>query len=543
MRNGSLKGVFSTSALELGVDLPDLDVCILAGLPGSKMSFLQRAGRVGRDQSQGVVLMFPSEKFSDQYYLAHPKKYFQRPLESCKIHIDNWKLLVSHIACALSEGGNWKDPELDSDIFGEDFCQWAKRVDELDEEIINLPEPHSSVSLRGIDDPTYTLELPERELGQVTYSQLLRETYQDAIYLHQGKRYKVKRIMHSTRQVKLEPDLGRTVTFPICHASVNDRPDPLRLKEWEGGNVQLHHTMLTVSTFTDGYRVRQGDKWLGNYSYPSSLKRRMVTEGVWLRLADSSAGRSGLNALAHAIANTYLLTELFEPSDLATHTVVTTTKDGSTRIYFYDTVSGGLGVSQGIYATFLELLEKARQKLLPEGCKHCDQDPEAFDRGCPSCIATNRLYEDNEHLSKKEGLMLCDELIEIFRRKPQRDITFNAWKRRQSGGLIAAPLALEDDELEEIVEIAEKNSVYVYKPGSKVLVSTAKRTFEIIHDELEDTKVYYQAKRDDGTRVRLPHSDKLILQEGEGQWVCLGCGTTMEQMEARCPVCGTELAG
>lgn len=543
MRNKTLRGVFSTSALELGVDLPDLDVCILAGLPNSKMSFLQRAGRVGRHpNSEGIVLLFPSESFVDQYYLNNPDKYFERPVESCKIHLDNRMLLVSHLACALVESGSWRDPDLAPDIFGEDFCELAKRVDEIDEDIINNPEPHSCFSLRGIDDPTYELFLPERKLGELNHSQLMREAYPEAVYLHQGRRYRVKRIYHHTRQIKIDPERSPVITFPICHASVIDRRNStFRFKDWEDGKVKLFHTMLNVTTSTDGYRIKIGDNWT-NHKYSTPINRRVITEGVWLRFEEKYS-RSGLNALAHAVANTYLLTELFEPQDLATHAVVNTKSDGSSRIYFYDTVSGGLGISQGIYDNLLELLKLARHKLLPDGCNHCSDDPEEFDRGCPSCIATNRLFVERAHLSKKEGLAICDALIATLSREPQRSYELDLWKRRQTGRLVSTQPVAEPDEEIEIEEIKPKNLASVFRPGARIILSVANRSFTVKDIDFDENKVFYKATRDDGTEVRLPHSDKLTLEAGERSWLCLGCGTTMDEKIEQCPVCGIELAG
>ena len=145
--------------------------------------------------------------------------------------------MVSHLACALVESGSWRDPDLAPDIFGEDFCELAKRVDEIDEDIINNPEPHSCFSLRGIDDQP-TSCFARKKTGRAEPQPAHAEAYPEAVYLHQGRRYRVKRIYHHTRQIKIDPERSPVITFPICHASVIDRRNStFRFKDWEDGKL------------------------------------------------------------------------------------------------------------------------------------------------------------------------------------------------------------------------------------------------------------------------------------------------------------------
>lgn len=127
LRSGDLKGVIATSALELGVDLPNLDIRVLLGLPSTKCSLLQQAGRVGR-ASRGAVVILKTKNAFDNYYFNHPPELFNKPLELLVLHLENQPLMISHYACARAESGNFDNPGLDMDIFGQPFIRLAHKI-------------------------------------------------------------------------------------------------------------------------------------------------------------------------------------------------------------------------------------------------------------------------------------------------------------------------------------------------------------------------------------------------------------------------------
>lgn len=103
LADGSLLGVISTSALELGIDIGNLDICILVGYPGSMMATWQRAGRVGRSQQESLVVLVGHEDALDQYFMRHPDDFFSRDVEAIVLNPDNPTIIKQHLTCAAAE--------------------------------------------------------------------------------------------------------------------------------------------------------------------------------------------------------------------------------------------------------------------------------------------------------------------------------------------------------------------------------------------------------------------------------------------------------
>jgi DEAD/DEAH box helicase domain-containing protein len=103
LSSGDLLAVVSTSALELGIDIGSLDICILVGYPGTIMSTWQRAGRVGRDGKDSALILVAHEDALDQYFINHPDVFFSMPPEKAMINPDNAAILERHLECAAAE--------------------------------------------------------------------------------------------------------------------------------------------------------------------------------------------------------------------------------------------------------------------------------------------------------------------------------------------------------------------------------------------------------------------------------------------------------
>jgi DEAD/DEAH box helicase domain-containing protein len=103
LASGKLLGVITTSALEMGIDIGELDVCILVGYPGSHISTWQRGGRVGRAGRPSGIFLVAQPDALDQYFLGHPDRFFERPLEAAVADPDNPKIVGPHLVCAAAE--------------------------------------------------------------------------------------------------------------------------------------------------------------------------------------------------------------------------------------------------------------------------------------------------------------------------------------------------------------------------------------------------------------------------------------------------------
>ena len=210
LRDGSIRGVVSTNALELGVDIGQLDAAVLAGYPGTIASALQQAGRAGRRANVSAALIVASAAPLDQFIITHPRYFFERSPEHGLVAPDNLIILSNHLKCAAFE--------LPFEA-GEQFGRFAQ-TDELLEALVdegllskqaaprpNLPDryfwladqyPASGISLRtGTADTIVILDQTEtraRSIGQIDRDSASALVHEGAIYIHEGQSFIVNRL-------------------------------------------------------------------------------------------------------------------------------------------------------------------------------------------------------------------------------------------------------------------------------------------------------------------------------------------------------------
>jgi DEAD/DEAH box helicase domain-containing protein len=548
LRLGDLNGVFSTSALELGVDLPSMEYCILIGIPASAMSFWQRVGRVGRSQHQvGKVIIFPGDNAIDDYYKEHPEKLFERELEKLVLHLDNRQLLLSHFACARAESGDFDNPNLNAEIFGQEFIDLAQKVTEIDiaDDILITPDPHFKVGLRGIDDPSFEIFTlgGEHKLGTITWSQILREAYPQAVYRHMGETYRVDRILTRDQLLKVKKERASAKTSPVGYIHVKEKTGSggviYRKTSW-GNLLEMWHTSVLVVTRTTGYREKIGENW-HQEKYPQPLQRRVLSEGVWLKFPREfgQPSRAALNALAHALSNTYAIYQPCDPNEMATHCTTAGNGNDSSILYIFDTTSGGLGITQGVFDYFPDLLKQAR--LLLERCDHCDPAPDAFDRGCPACIQVPRWFEDNESLSKSAALELLEKIEDILAHKKPSITIAQAYKDRSLGHFTTLSASV-NEEIQEVTDLMPITKKAAYALGSTIALRSG-LTGTVVNRRIQNNGVQYDLKLTDDRIINvLDMGNNLRLETGAMQLICLSCGNDqLSETDSSCAICGINL--
>jgi len=224
LSDGSLQGVVSTSALELGMDIPHLDTVVLVGVPRSSTSLQQRIGRVGRTRP-GRVLVMHSGDLLDEAVFAAPEKLLDRPPAEGALYLANPYIQYIHALCLARAGGEHEqaggssdpDVEFTSPVpWPEGFmelCQ-AERIGQIPAELQPMKSeagdtPHYTFPLRDVE-PQFQIEQSQGPIrhgrGSVSYSQALRETYPGAIYYYTAQPYRVLSISPGTRKVVVRPD-------------------------------------------------------------------------------------------------------------------------------------------------------------------------------------------------------------------------------------------------------------------------------------------------------------------------------------------------
>ena len=295
LREGSVRGVVATNALELGVDIGQLGAAVLAGYPGTIASAWQQAGRAGRRNDTSVAVMVASAAPLDQYLVTHPRYFFERSPEHGLIAPDNVVILTNHLKCAAFEL-----PFEANASFGS-----VGRVDEFldvlaEEGLVHRSGKHwrwvadsypaQGISLRsGADDTIVILSRPEgavSTIGQMDRLSAPAFIHSGAIYLHEGQQYLVEQLDWEAGQALVKP--VQVDYYTDASVSSNVRVLEESARQELGSTVRSHGQVLITSLVT-GYRkiklyTHEVLGW-GEVTWP---EQEMRTSAYWLTISQSA---------------------------------------------------------------------------------------------------------------------------------------------------------------------------------------------------------------------------------------------------------------
>jgi DEAD/DEAH box helicase domain-containing protein len=228
LSDGSIQGVISTNALELGIDIGGLDACIIDGYPGTIMSARQQAGRAGRGTKESVVALVASSNALDQYYMRYPKDFFERNCEEAVLNASNPYIQAGHVLCAAKE---IPLTGVDEKYFGKGFTGLVEFLEGEgfltggDCKTTEDEYPHGRVSIRGIDSAAYSIfrfngvkKIPiEKNLEK---SLAFKEAFEGAIYLHMGTPYQVIKVDHTKREIQVEETKAEYYTKSLVNSEI-----------------------------------------------------------------------------------------------------------------------------------------------------------------------------------------------------------------------------------------------------------------------------------------------------------------------------------
>lgn len=402
LANGSVRGVFSTSALELGIDIGSLDAVVCVGLPNTMMSLWQRAGRVGRAGKEGAIFFIAADTPLDAYHVEHPEELFARNNEPLAVNLQNRRLVCHHLACAIDEIGDEKNLKLE---FLGDAARHAlelRQAGRLNAEIFYASEKHFQTPIRSSDSRNYKLMVDDNIIGEIDQWHLLREAYPHAIYLHGGRRFRVQDIFRSKHEVRLKPERSRLRTVPVIKKSVRSRR-VRSVADYSG--VCVTEADLDVTERLIAVQEKKPDgTTVGQFNgHQGLLPHRLPTEGIILELkggllndCDALVAKVDPTAVYSAIER--LLGSLFPvivgPCDTMDYDTFCERRDGTVAIYLYDQVHDGIDLAVQAFGRVDELLEKALDRVescdcsASEGCFRCVKDPDVANvTDKQSCVA------------------------------------------------------------------------------------------------------------------------------------------------------------
>ncbi len=430
MNSGSLLGVISTSALELGLDIGALEVCLLVGYPGSVINTWQRGGRVGRADRESAVVLLAQPDALDQYFMKHPRKFFERGFEPAVLDPDNEPITSGHLACAAAELPLRADDPyfrpFDRPALMEDLCRRGLLLLDADGQNYHpaRKRPHRDVDLRGTGESFTILdEASGQVIGSIDSARAFKECHPGAVYLHRAETWVVSRLDLPLRNVYARRGDADYYTRPLSEKET-DILEVLAVKPVANFLAKLGR--LRVREKVTGYEKRliRGQELMGNY--PLELPETVFeTVGLWFEFEDFIPASldqgqhfmGGIHAIEHAAIGLFPLTVLCDRNDMGGISYPRHPELGKGAVFIYDGYPGGVGLAKAGYAVLEDLLRRTLETV--ESCE-CEA-------GCPSCIYSPKCGSGNKPLDKAAcvrilQVMLGDRPLDMSAAAPEPEM-------------------------------------------------------------------------------------------------------------------------
>ena len=425
LRDGEIRCVVATNALELGIDIGALDAVVCAGYPGTMAGLWQRFGRAGRRRDLSLAVLVSSSNPVDQFMARHPRQLISAPIEHARIDPDNIEILIQHLKCAAFELP-FEPHDAYGDVPGDAL---GEALDYLADNGVVHPTstaagsiyhwasdsyPANNVSLRSASwDNFVIIDLEgDRTIAEMDWRSTHTMLHEQAIYQHEGGQYQVEQLdfdNHKAFVRRVKPDYYTTA---MTHSKVTvleqDQGAPIEL-----GEVPLDAGLGDVSVIEKvvGYKKikfhTHENVGYGEVHLPEMQKH---TTAFWLTFPEDfvqsqSEPRAvvvdalrGLSKAMHVVGAMGLM---IDPRDLG-RTLGSRNEDEAPpgkgqgpgfdpTIFLYDTVAGGIGLASRLFEEREELLRRARHLI--ESCE-CSE-------GCPGCIGPDASSDDEPEAARK----------------------------------------------------------------------------------------------------------------------------------------------
>lgn len=398
LRNGETIGVVSTNALELGVDIGQLQVCVMNGYPGSIASSWQQAGRAGRRMDESIVIMVANSNPLDQYLFQHPEFFFEGSPETARLNKENLIILVDHLKCAAYELPFENGESFDGTEIGEILEYLAEeRVLHAQRNKwywMNDAFPAHNISLRSAaQENVIIIDQSQVEkhkvIGEMDTFSAMTLLHDEAIYLHEGTQYQVEYLDWDekkayVREVDVEyfTDANLAVQLKVLEID----------KEKRLGAGLLEYGDMMVTAMATIFKKLKLETFENIGSGPIHLpEQELHTNGIALSFDISQLDNvkedvveQMLMALSHVLQHVACVRVMCDKNDLHAVPEVKAVHSEKPTVFLYDRYPGGIGLSDTVYKQIEAILADADRFIKQCPC----QD------GCPSCVGIAGAYAD-----------------------------------------------------------------------------------------------------------------------------------------------------
>ncbi|MFC0189458.1 DEAD/DEAH box helicase [Fictibacillus aquaticus] len=411
LKQGELIGLVSTSALEMGIDIGDLSLCIMVGYSGSKASFLQQAGRVGRN-GPGLVIQIFQEDPLEQYYAKNPIEFIEREPEHVTIDVNNPNIISEHLKYAAYEQngtlslpqsffrvGNIRKVEGFLDSWDVKESKWKLKPKKITyNNLLINGRVYKVVLKNGMNTETLLEGVDERSL--------LRDYHNGAVFLHEEKTYKVQRIIQQSGEIhviqqRFEYTTRSHITDSLVLKEKNTKSNLGEIFELGKGTFELIRRMWGFKKVS-----LYGGQIIEDLQESNMYPVKYSTDGLWINLLSYDDFKqylteSSIHVLEHAIASAIPTIVKCSNSDFGVISSVSMKEFSDLpTLVIYETGGGGAGIVDAVEERFIHILRKASGILNACSCTN----------GCPNCTHLSGCEQGNERLDKQGGIKLLELL-------------------------------------------------------------------------------------------------------------------------------------
>lgn len=388
LREGSITGVVSTNALELGIDIGALEACIICGYPGTIASTWQQAGRAGRRSGVSVAFLVANSSPLDQYIVNNPDYFFGKSPENGLINPDNLVILYNHMKCAAFElpfeDGEKFGVETTAEILS--FMEEAKLVRHVGKRWHWMSEvfPADAISLRSASNENFIIidisDPRHAVIGETDRFSAPMLLHEEAIYMHEGVQYQVEKLDFDDKKAYV-----RRVNvdyYTDAHLAVDLKVIDVFREDSEKPTIRSSGEVSVSSLVTMFKKIKlHTHENIG--SGPVTLPElEMHTTAYWVSLPgeipemSQTDVQNGLLGISNVLANAAPIYLMCDPGDIRVVHQVRATFTQRPTVYIYDSYPGGVGFSDKLYELHNELFSTADEMVRKCSCES----------GCPSCV-------------------------------------------------------------------------------------------------------------------------------------------------------------